>query len=105
MSVCHLIFEEPQDSFVCTLCGKIESGEITVAQDSVDHHVSLYCETCALDIGPREIAGARTITDSDQKECLLLQGITCENIHTKCAKCSRDPMLITRKDWAKIAEE
>ena len=63
MSVCHLLFDEEQNSFVCTGCGKFPVRDAAVVQDSVDHHVSLYCEVCQEKIGPREIAGARTVTD------------------------------------------
>lgn len=64
MSVVHLRFDEPQSSFVCTCCGKFPVVDAAIAQDAVDHHLSLYCEDCAENIGPREVAGARTATNS-----------------------------------------
>lgn len=63
MSVIHLRFDEPQNSFVCTCCGKFPIVDAAIAQDAVDHHLSLYCEDCAENIGPREAAGARTATN------------------------------------------
>lgn len=64
MSVVHLRFDEPQSSFVCTCCGKFPVVDAAIAQDAVDHHLSLYCEDCAENIGPREVAGARTATNT-----------------------------------------
>jgi hypothetical protein len=64
MSVVHLRFDEPQTSFVCTCCGKFPVVDAAIAQDAVDHHLSLYCEDCAENIGPREVAGARTATNT-----------------------------------------
>ena len=68
MSVCHLRFDSPQDSFVCTCCGKFPVVDAAIAQDSIDHHLSLYCEECAGDIGPREVAGARTPANNARDE-------------------------------------
>lgn len=70
MSVVHLRFDEPQSSFVCTCCGKFPVVDAAIAQDAVDHHLSLYCEDCAENIGPREVAGARTAHNTGSPKLL-----------------------------------
>ena len=100
MSVCHLVFDEPQESWVCTACGKIAVGKVAIVQDSVDHHMSLYCEPCSADISPREVAGARTITNVASNQCPWSSGGECTNVNVKCHVCTRNDLY---SDWSQPA--